>query len=218
MRAKDGDAVDFAGKHVRGRRGTANVRSTRDRQAAVGALGAAQAKVRDRVALGRLHHAGGLGGNQRLEVHKVEKGRLDQLAVDDRAHNANHGLAREDNLALGHGVDREVQAVPAQELKEAGLEHGAAAGGLKRGQVLDVGILVDKVLDKVGNLTRAARDAVAPAKRVFAEEGVEAGLGLGQAALPKALGHRELVEIGVKTNVGWFGAVGQRHSYRLPKI
>ena len=206
-----GDPVDLAGEHVGGGARAGDVGGARDREAAVRALGAAQAEVRDRVALGRLDHARGLRGDERLEVHEVKKRGLDELAVDDGAHDADHRLAGEDDLSLGHRVDGEVEPVPAEILEEAGLEHGAAARGRERGKVVHVLVVEHEVLDELGDLPRAAGDAETAAEGVLAEERVEAGLRADKARLPEPLGHGQLIEVGVQADVGRLGAVGERH-------
>ena len=105
MRAKDGNTVAAAGEHI-GRRGAAgNVARACNGQAAIGTLGSAQAKLRHGATVGGEHHARRLGGDKRLEPDDVEQRRLEQLALQRGAGDAHHGLARKDELALGHGVD-----------------------------------------------------------------------------------------------------------------
>ena len=211
MGTKDGDAVNLAREQVGGGARAGNVGGAGNGEAAVGSLGAPQAKVRHGMPLGRAHHARGLCRHEGLEVHKVEQGRLDELAVDERTLDAHHGLTREDHVALGHGVNREVQVVVAQVLEECRLEHRAAAGCGDAGEILYVLVVEDEVLDEVGNLAHAAGDGIAAAEGILAEEGVERCLRVHKARLPETLGHRELVEIGVKRDVGWLGAVRERH-------
>ena len=217
MRAKDGNAVDLASKEVRGGACAGYVGCASHRETTVGSLGAPQAKVGDRMALCRANHARGLGGHEGLEVHEVEQGGLDELAVDEGALHAHHGLARKDHVALGHGMNREVEVVVAQVLEEGGLEHGAAARCGNAGEILDVLVVEDEVLDEVWNLAHAAGDGIAAAKGVLAEERVERCLRVHEARLPEALGHGELVEVGVERDVRWLGAVRERHCcYFLP--
>ena len=138
MRAKDGNTVAAPGEHI-GRRGTAgNVARAGDGQAAIGTLGAAQAKLGHGTAVRRQHHARRLGGDKRLEADDVEQRRLEQLALQRGAGDAHHGLARKDELALGHGVNVHVRAEVAQVVEECGFKHRTAGGSLKRGEVLDV--------------------------------------------------------------------------------
>ena len=211
VRAKDGDAVDLSGEHVRGRGGAGDVARASNGEATVRTLGAAQAEVGDRVTLGGPHHTGALGRDERLEVHEVEQRGLDELAIDDRADHTHHRLTREDDLALGNGLDREVEVMVTQVLEEILLEHGAAAGRGQARKVLDVFVLKDEVLHEVGDLTRAAGDGVAAAKGVLAEKRVEARFRVGEPGLPEPLGHRELVEVGVQADIGRLRAVGEGH-------
>ncbi len=73
VRSRNGDAIATPRKDVRGRSASRNVARARDRDAAIGALGPAQAELRNRTALRRLHHPRGLGGDQRLEADDVEQ-------------------------------------------------------------------------------------------------------------------------------------------------
>ena len=86
----------------------------------------------------RQHHARRLGGDKRLEADDVEQRRLEQLALQRGAGDAHHGLARKDELALGHGVDVYMRTKIAQIVEECGLKHRAAGRGLKRGEVVDI--------------------------------------------------------------------------------
>ena len=131
MRAKDGNTVAAAGEHI-GRRGAAgNVARARDGQPAIGTLGAAQAKLGNGTAVRRQHHARRLGGDKRLEADNVEQRRFEQLALQRGAGDANHGLARKDELALGNGVDVYMRTKIAQVVEECRLEHHAAGRGLE---------------------------------------------------------------------------------------
>ena len=132
MRAKDGNTVAATGEHIR-RRGTAgNVARARDGQAAIGTLGTAQAKLGHGTTVGRQHHARRLGGDKRLEADDVEQRGLEQLALQRRAGDAHHGLARKDEFALGHGVNVHVRTEVAQVVEECRLKHRAAGRSLER--------------------------------------------------------------------------------------
>lgn len=132
MRAKDGNTVAATGEHI-GRRGAAgNVARARDGQPAIGTLGAAQAKLGNGTAVRRQHNARRLGGDKRLEANDVEQRGLEQLALQRGAGDANHGLARKDELALGNGVDVYMRTKIAQVVEECRLEHRAAGRGLER--------------------------------------------------------------------------------------
>ena len=154
------------------------------------------------MALGGLDHAGGLCGDERLEVHEVQKGRLDELAIDDRAHDADHRLSGKHDLALRRGVDGEIELVPAQELKERRFEHGAAAGRREGRQVVDILVGKDEILDELSDLASSAGNSVAPAKGILSEKRVEAGLGTKEPGLPETLSHGQLIQVGVEADVG----------------
>ena len=132
MRAKDGNAVAAPGKHVRRRRAARHVARARNSQAAIGTLGTAQAKLGDGATISRQYHARRLGGDERLEADDVEQRGLEQLALQRRAGDAHHGLARKDELALGHGVNVHVRTEVAQVVEECRLKHRAASRSLER--------------------------------------------------------------------------------------
>ena len=131
MRAKDGNTVAAAGKHVGRGRAASHVACARNGHAAIGTLSATQAKLRNGTAVGRQHHARRLGGDERLEADDVEQRRLEHLALQRRAGHTHHGLARKDELALGHGVDVHVRTKIAQVVEECRLEHRTAGRGLE---------------------------------------------------------------------------------------
>ena len=110
MRAKDGNAVAASGKHVGRRRAARHVARARNGQAAIGTLGATQAELGNGATIGGQYHARRLGGNKRLEADDVEQCGLEQLALQRRAGDAHHGLARKHELALRHGVNVHVRA------------------------------------------------------------------------------------------------------------
>ena len=209
--AKDGDAVTAPGKHVRRGRAAGNVARAGDGQTAIGTLGAAQAKLGDRTAIRRQHHACRLGGDERLEADDVEQRRLEQLALQRRTGDAHHGLARKNKLALGHGVNVHVRVEVAQIVEECGFKHRTAGGSLKRGEVLDVLRRKAQILDQLGELGGTAHDGVRAAKRMVTVKRGKTTLLIGLAALPQALGHSELVQIGEHCNVGGMRDVGQSH-------
>ena len=211
MRAKDGNTVAAAGEHI-GRRGAAgNVARTRDGKAAIGTLGAAQAKLRHGATVGGEHHARRLGGDKRLKSDDVEQRRLEQLALQRGASDAHHGLARKDELALGHGVDVYMRTKIAQVIEESRLEHRAAGRGLERGEVVDVLGRKAQILDQLGQFGGATHDGIGAAKGMVAVKRGKTTLFIGLAALPQALGHSELVQIGKHCDVGGMRDIGQSH-------
>ena len=99
----------------------------------------------------------------------------------------------------------------AQVVEECGLEHRAAGRGLKRGEVVDILGRKAQVLDELGQLGGAAHDGIGAAKGMVAVKRGKTTLLIGLAALPQALGHSELVQIGEHCNVGGMRDVGQSH-------
>ena len=211
VRAKDGNAVAAPGKHVGRGRAARHVARARNGQTAIGTLGAAQAELGDGATIGRQHHAHRLGGDERLEADDIEQRGLEQLALQRRAGHTHHGLARKDELALGHGIDVHVRTEVAQVIEELGLEHRATGRGLKRREVVDVLGRKAQVLDQLGQLGGTAHDGVRAAKGVVTVKRSKTTLLIGLTALPQALGHSELVQIGEHCDVGGMRDVGQSH-------
>ena len=211
MRAKDGNTVAATGEHIGRRRTAGNVARARNGQAAIGALGTAQAKLGNGTAVRRQHHARRLSGDKCLEADDVEQRCLEQLTLQRGAGDAHHGLARKDELALGDGVDIYMRTKIAQVVEESRLEHRAAGRGLERGEVVDILGRKAQVLDQLGQLGGAAHDGVGATKGMVAVKRGKTTLFIGLAALPQALGHSELVQIGEHCNVGGMRDVGQSH-------
>ena len=103
--AFDGDAEEFAGQDVAGGVHAADVCGAGGGECAVDALGAAEAELEDGIASGGVADAGGLGGDQGLEVDDVEEGGFEELGLEDRAGDADERLVGEDDGAFGDGVD-----------------------------------------------------------------------------------------------------------------
>ena len=200
--AKDGDAVTAPCKHVRRGRAAGHIACAGDGQAAIGTLGTAKAKLGDGATIGGQHHARRLGGDERLEADDVEQRGLEQLALQRRAGDAHHGLARKDELALKHGVDIHVRTEVAQVVEECRLKHRAAGRSLERGEIVDVLGRKAQVLDKLGQLGGATHDGIRAAKGMVAVKRRKTTLLIGLAALPQALGHSEFVQIGEHCDVG----------------
>lgn len=128
MRARHGKVEHLAREHVRSRRAAAHDTRARRPQAAARALGTTQAELGHGRILRRKAHTRGLGRNERLEVHAVEKRRLEQLALHNRALDAHEGLVREHDLPLGHSIDVDRQLEVAQPFQKIGGKQRAAAG------------------------------------------------------------------------------------------
>ena len=99
----------------------------------------------------------------------------------------------------------------AQVVEESRLEHRAAGRGLERGEVVDVLGRKAQILDQLGQFGGAAHDGIGAAKRMVAVKRGKTTLLIGLAALPQALGHSELVQIGKHCDVGGMRDIGQSH-------
>ena len=194
VRARHGDVEQLARQHVRRGSAPAHDGRTAGPQTAARALRAPQAELRHG-SLRRQAHARSLRGDQRLEVHAVQKRRLDELAIHDGAGHAHQRLVREHDGALEHRVDVHTQLEGTQVVEELRLEQLAAAGRVERAQVGHVLVRERELVHEVGQLRHAARDGVAALERVVAKVHVEAGLRVALAGLPIALRHGELVQV-----------------------
>ena len=204
MRAEHGDAVATPRKHVGGGRAARHIARARHGKAAVGTLSAAEPELGNGATLCSLHHTRGLSGRERLEADDVQERRLEQLALERRAAHAHHGLAREHELALGHGIDVHARAEVGEIAEEPALKERTAARSLEPCQVIDVIGRKAQVLDEFRQLSRTAHHGIGAPERVVAIERGETSLLVELAALPQPLGHGELVEIGEHSDVGGF--------------
>ena len=216
VRAEDRNAVLAPGKDVRGARAAGHVARAGHGHAAIGSLSSAQAELRYRASLRRLDHARSLCCHERLEANRVKKRRLEHLALERRAAHAHHGLAREHELALGHGVDIHMHTEVAQVVEEAGLEQRTARRRFERPKVGDVLVGEAKVLHQIGQVGGAAHHRVRAPKGMVAVECGEAILLVHLAALPEPLGHGELVEVREERYVRGARFVRQSHVDPLP--
>ena len=195
VRARHGEVEHLAREHVRSRRAAAHDARARRPQAAARALGTAQAELGHGRTLRRKAHARGLGRNERLEVHAVEKRRLEQLALHNRALDAHEGLIREHDLPLGHGIDIDRQLEVAQPFQEIDSEQRAAARSGNLREIVDVLAREGVGVHHVRKLRHAACDGIAPFERGVTEIHMEACLGVLMPGIAIALSHRDLVQV-----------------------
>ena len=187
--ARDGNVVHLAGEHVAGALAAADDGRARTVDARVGALGTAQAELHHRAALRRLHHAAGLGGDQRLVVDDVQERRLHQLRLEDGRGHADQRLAREHDGALRHGVHVAVEFKVAKLVQEVLVEDAQAPQVAQR-------LLVEaQVLQILDQLLQARHDRVVGGGVLAAIEHVKGRKVVPHAGLEVAVHHRQLVEI-----------------------
>ena len=132
--------------------------------------------------------AGGLGGDQAMEVHGLQQVGLDedrahQIALD--AHHLYMGVA---DRALGQGVHIALPLVGAQILAEL-LAHALGA------QPVDILLVEVIVQQKAGQLALACADRIALIVRVLAEEHIKHQCGILKAMQEQAVCHGEFVKI-----------------------
>ena len=132
MRAKNRDAVFATRKHVGCACGARHVARTGNGHAAIGALGATQAKLGHGATLCSGDHTRGLCGRECLEADRVEQRRLKQLALKGGSGHTHHGLARKHEVALGNRIDIHVGAKSPQVLEKRRVEHTSARRRKKR--------------------------------------------------------------------------------------
>ena len=211
VRAKDGDAVFAARKHVGCACGARHVARAGNSHTAVGTLGTAQTKLSHGTPLSSSDHTRGLCGRKRLEADRVEQRRLKQLALKGRSGHTHHGFARKHEVALGNRIDIHVGAKSPQVLEKRRVEHTSARGRKKRRQVVDILIGKAQVLYQIGQVGGAAHNGIGAAKRLVAIKRRKAVAFLKLAVFPQALSHRELVKVGKHRHIGRAGNICQRH-------
>ena len=194
MRTRNGDAVLLARKDVRRGGATTDDGSARGPKTAH-ALSTAKPEL-SHGRLGRLADARSLGGNERFEVHAVQKRCFDKLTLKDAAFHAHKRLVGEHDGSLANGIDVDRQFEIGQVIKESLLEKLAATRSGKARKVLDVLFAERASLHELGQLIHAAGNRIAALERVVAEIHMEARLGVGHAVFPVTLRHGDLVQIG----------------------
>ena len=196
MRSRHRQAVGFARKHIGRGCAAAHHGGAACPHAAAGALSTTQAELGNGQPVGSQAHPSGLGGDERFEVHAVQKRRFDELAIHDGAHHAHNRLMREHHGALVHGVDVNAQRERAQVLQKRRLEQPPPARRIKASQVLHVLSAEREPVDELGKLVHAAGDGIAAAEGIVAEIRMEARLRGALPRFPIALGHGQLIQVG----------------------
>ncbi len=208
--ARDGDAVQVARQHV-GRGHTAgDVGRARHFHGRVGAVVAAGGEVGDPAAVGREHHARGLGRVHHAGVDGVEQERLHNLGFDAGRGHPQHRLVGEEDRALGHGPNRAVEA----EIAQVGQE--ILAENVPTAQVVN-GVIGEAHVEQVVNdlLQAHVEEKGAIAGQVTNEE-VERGP-LVHAMAQVRVRHGQFVHVGKQGHVlrrdppegRWHGASSQ---------
>ena len=95
------DTVAVLGEHVAAHDGAGEERAPGGFHPGIDAGGAPEAELDDRASTPREDGAGGLGGEDRLEVAGVHDGRLDELGLADGRGDLQERLIREDDGPLG---------------------------------------------------------------------------------------------------------------------
>ena len=155
-------------------------------------MGAARAELDHALPRGRLHHARGLAGDERLMVDRREEERLDDLCLDQRRTHPHERLTGEGHGALGNRVHVAGEAKPGQVLPKAGGcpgEHGQAA------EVVDAPAVEAHREQELDGLREAGRDQEAPVLRQLAHEELERADRRGETGVEIGRAHGELVEV-----------------------
>ncbi len=164
-------------------------------------MGAAEAELQNRIALGRLANPGRLRRDEGLEVDDIEERGFEELALNDGAADADERLVRKDNGAFGHRIHIAGKFQVAQIVEEGLLEKGLAIVPSQRLEIGDFVAIDLKIAKVVNGICQAAGNAVAALKWILTEKEMKDGLALLNAILPIAVGHRELIEVGQKNRV-----------------
>ncbi len=194
--AFDGDTVELAGQDVGGGGASPDVRGATRGDGAVDALGASEAELEDGLALGGVADAGGLGGDEGLEVEDVEKGSLDELGLEQGAADAKHRRVRKHGGAFRDGVDVAGELHLLEVVEESPFEERGSIVARERFEEVDVSLLEADGAEVVDGFVESGGDGVAASEGILAEEEVEHGFALAEPGLPVPVGHGELVQVG----------------------
>ena len=132
--------------------------------------------------------AGGLGGDEAVEVHGLEQVGLDEDSAHEVALDAHHLHMGVADRAFGQSVHIALPAVRAQILAEL-LTHTLGA------QPVDILLIEVVVQQETGQLALAGADGVALVIRVLAEEHIKHKSRILKAVQKQAVGHSEFVKI-----------------------
>jgi hypothetical protein len=190
------DAEQAAGQHVRGRVAAAEVGGSRRRQPAVRALRSTQPELHHRRPTGGEDDVRRLGRRERRVVHEVEQRALQQLRLEQGTRDPQQRLVREDEGALGHGVDVDPQPEVAQVVQERPLEQRLVVVAEEALEMRELGGRERIALDERDHALEPGRQREAATERRVAEEQREDRLLVEALELPVARGHRQLVEVG----------------------
>ena len=135
---------------------------------------------------GRRDDAGGLGGENRLQVHLVHDESLGELCLRDRRSDLQNRLVLEHWRALGHGVDVAGEAEFLQPSQEA---LGEAA---ERSEIIQALAGEAQALEVAEHVVEAAGEKVVAPLGQAPHEQAEGGRSV-HASLDIGLQHRELV-------------------------
>ena len=154
------------------------------------AVGAAQAEFHDRAVPGFLDDAGGLGRDQRLVIHDREKGRFDELRLDQGCLDPHDRFVWEDDRPFRHRVNfaREFEMTHV-------IEKGVGEFRVVVMQLGDVFVGEGQPVDVVDHLFETGRDGVAAVERIAPDERVKHGGFAGLAVVQIHIAHAELIEI-----------------------
>ena len=190
VRAADGHTEELTGEHVARRLTAADHRRARTVNARIRPLRAAQTEFQHAVAARRLHHAGGLGGDQRLMVDDVEQRGFKKLRFHDRRNDADNRFAGENDRSLRNSQNF------------AGKPQGGQAGEkrlVKDIQAAQIGNIVlgkMEILDVFNGLLKAGRHGIGRHVALLAIEDIKAGAVIFHAEPQIAVHHRQLIQVG----------------------
>ena len=131
VRSAHRDAMQLAGQHVRGGRAASDICGPAGAEPPVDSLCPAQPEFQHGIVPRRQAHAGGLGRHQRLEVDDVEQGRLDDLALQQRAANPEQRLVGKNDRALGDRIHVAGELQSTEIVQERCIEQGRAPSALE---------------------------------------------------------------------------------------
>lgn len=159
-------------------------------------LRTSQAKFKNRVAAGRVAYSRGFRRDQCLGIENVKQRRFQNLAFNDRARYAHHGLDGKSNRAIGHGIDVAGELEPLEIGEEIRGEERLAVVALQGFEILDVAPIKPELSHVFNRIGEAANNRIAAIERIGSIEEMKDCLGAAKPSFPLAIGHGQLVDIG----------------------
>jgi len=170
VRAANWNAEDLTSENIRGRSTPADVGCATCHQSAIGAVRPAQSEFDHGIVQRGETDAGGLGGDEGLEIDDVEQRRLDDLRLQQWPAHAQERLLRKDDRAFEDRIEIAAPLQGAQIFQKRRVEERCAIAAREGSEVSDLVICEREGIEKVDRITEPARHAEAASERVLAKD------------------------------------------------